>query len=84
MRSMTYWPGGTGMRNSVWSSHGAERLFMLFRQVFPNQCPSCHPASAKSALGPIKAKHRQLNSASANSRALIEGSGTLNQYATTS
>ena len=41
MRSTTYWPGGTGMRNSIWSSHGTERLFMLFRQVFPNQHQKC-------------------------------------------
>lgn len=44
----------------------------------------CFPISTKSALGLIKAKHRQLNSASANSRALIKGSGTPNQYATAS
>ena len=48
--------------------------FTTFSQVFPNQRPSRRPASAKSALGLIKAKRRQLNSASANSVAASSSS----------
>ena len=66
-KSTIYWFGGTGMTKWIILSHYAHDSFTTFSQVFPNQRPSRHPASVKSALGIIKAKRRQLNSASANS-----------------
>lgn len=45
------------------------RSLPLFRQVFPNHTAFCHFSSAKSALGIVKAKQKQFNSASANSLA---------------
>lgn len=45
------------------------RSLPFFRQVFPNHTAFCHFSSAKSALGIVKAKQKQFNSASANSLA---------------
>lgn len=49
-----------------------------FRNVFPDWPLPCYSTSAKSALGFIKAKCRQLNSASANSIANRQSWGTPN------
>ena len=66
-RSMACWLGGTGTIRLFPFMCGAKKLSPLFRKNFPNQPGSHHLISAKSALGLIKARQQQLNSASANS-----------------
>ena len=54
---------------SFWLFQVAHKILPSFRKVFYNRPLSRRRVGAKSALGLIKAKRRQLNSASANSMA---------------